>query len=206
MNKKHLKGGFGVVAIVVTLAIVLVAGGGTVYTVKKVKQNKETKTAVDVNSDAQAEVSNNKKSLKDILALGQSQVCNMIQVVGDSVSDSTFYIADGKMRGDITTRTATSADVMSHMIIDGEYMQAWTDKSKQGFKMKMTSQSQAQTNANTPDLNQELAYDCRPWMAEAGKFTPPSTITFTELNTNTSVTAPGANINVNLNGTVKLDR
>jgi hypothetical protein len=199
MNYINKNSGFALWIIITVVAVVLVGGGTAAYVATRAKTNVAVESSN--NATTTADVSANvdaKKSLKSLLALGQSQFCTFKQTVDNSTSEGTFYVANGKVRGDVVTKTSASADMNSHMIVDGDYMYVWTDSMKQGFKMKITGEAQTQSNtqANTPDINQELDYDCKNWTVDSSKFTLPSAsvVTFTEFK---------AGVNANVGGTVQ---
>jgi len=164
MNKKMV-----IVAIVLLL---LLLGGW--YLMK-------SKKAVSSVTSVTSGTPNEQKSLKDLLSSGIAQKC--------TYSGGTTYISSGKVRGDFST-TISDKTTASHMISDGKTSYIWTDGEKNGFKMTLgesptpgtTSQTPGNSAASGTDLNQKADYKCSNWTVDESYFTPPGTVTFTDLS------------------------
>ncbi len=172
MNKKV------VIAIIVLLALV---GGYFGYTKLKGGGSVTPGTATG-NQDGS-------KSLKDLLTSGVAQKCTFSQTDESGISEGTTYVSGGKIRGDFTT-TASGKVTKSHMISDGKTSYIWSEGEKNGFKMIVDESDSADTktdNSNAPvsgeaDLNQKADYKCSGWVVDGSFFTPPSSVTFSDLS------------------------
>lgn len=145
--------------------------------------NKESKTE---NSKAE------KTSLAKLLKQNKNVQCSYS--LQDPKSSGTFYISGEKMRGDMQTQVV-STEQSSHLIRDTEYQYMWSDGTNQGVKMKISEIETVQTTPSTlkgstvttttivppsVDNNTDYDYDCKSWSVDNSKFTPPSSVTFTD--------------------------
>lgn len=129
-------------------------------------------------------------SLKDLLALGQSQMCTFNYPAEDTNMEGTSFIANGKVRTDFKGTDPGGASFEGSMINDGEYLYSWTSQMTQGFKLKLTNEVQESIDKENPeftakqnkylDPNEKVDYKCQAWNADMGMFTPPSDISFME--------------------------
>ncbi len=130
------------------------------------------------------------RSLRELIAGGQSQKCTFTNTVENSTSEGTVYLSGNKMRGDFTSRVTTPVvkTVASHMITDGTEMRVWTDGEAMGFLMDISAQTDVKTG-DTPttetsyespvDLDDtDTSYNCEPWRADASLFVPPASVKF----------------------------
>lgn len=118
-----------------------------------------------------------KKSLKDLLDMGQSQQCTFTTAVGNS---GVVYISGGKSRGDFTS-VANEQTIKSHMISDGQYTYVWMDGQAQGFKSAVNTSTTPQPStaaSGSIDVNQSYNYDCTSWTVDTSLFTPPAAVEF----------------------------
>ncbi len=135
-------------------------------------------------------------SLKSLLAAGSSQKCTFHSDENGTQADGTFYVANGKSRGDITS-TANGKPTKTHMIYSDSTSYVWMDDSTAGYKMSVdpsTLQAKGTTDSSqkSMDYSKDYNYQCSPWSADASMFTPPASVNFTEMNI---PAAPSANIN-----------
>lgn len=133
-----------------------------------------------------------KKSLKDLMALGQSQQCGFTDPTGNS---GTMYVSGGKSRGDFTSDAGGTA-VQSHMIYDGQSLYIWMDGQTQGYKSTLDTATPtgSPSTPGTMDANQAFDYDCSSWVTDASLFTPPTGIEFLDASAMMApkvTTAPG---------------
>jgi len=118
------------------------------------------------------------QSLKALIMLGSSQKCQF----SDAGSTGTFYVANGKARGDFTT-TADQKNVTSHMIMDGTTSYVWSDGQSQGVKMTIdaAAQNSTGTQGKSVDANKKIDYRCEAWTADSAQFAMPSGVTFIDI-------------------------
>lgn len=121
------------------------------------------------------------KSMKDLVARGESLKCEFSQSVEGTESEGVIYVADGKVRGDFTSTVAAAGGQKfnSYMIADGSYTYVWSSMMQEGFKFPIQSSSSSQGQAQGGvDYNQALDYRCESWNKDTSVFTPPASITF----------------------------
>ncbi len=136
------------------------------------------------------------QSFKDLLAQRTPVSCTFGGDVDTMNIKGTVYVGNGSIRGDYLMSGPQSPNGMeTYMIMDGTSMRYWTSISTQGFKTAIDPETMEPTKTNTPqtvNYNQDFEYNCSPWIVDASKFTPPSTISFTDLNVPTKAT--GGNV------------
>lgn len=128
-------------------------------------------------------------TLKNLISMGGSNKCAFTSSTQNSQSQGVVYISGGQMRGDFSS-VAAGKTIASHMIVKSNTSYVWTDAAPQGFKMSFDSVA-TQNDAGPQggvDPNAQVDYACSPWVADAGMFVLPSTITFQDM----SALVPGA--------------
>jgi hypothetical protein len=133
-------------------------------------------------------------SLKSLLAAGNSQQCTFHSDENGAQTDGTFYVADGKSRGDITS-TANGKSSKTHMIYSDSTSYVWMDDATSGYKMSVdpaTLQAKGNTDSSqkSMDYAKDYNYQCKPWPADASMFAAPTSVNFTEMS---MPAAPNAN-------------
>lgn len=160
MNKRLL------VIIGLGLAVALGAGGFFLMNnrTESTTQNQET-----------AETSE-PKSFKSLLSLSGSQECNF---EGED-SRGVMFVSSGKVRGDFESGEGEET-TSNHMIIDDNTMYIWTEGGEDGIMMSLEQYSQpdSQTTQGSLDLDKEVDYECKNWVADDSKFVLPD-IEFTD--------------------------
>lgn len=124
----------------------------------------------------------NKTSLKNLLAMSGSQKCAVSSKNENAESSGNVYVTNGMMRGDFTSMAAGQT-MASHMIVKSNTSYVWTDGMAQGFMM--TFGDAPTSNEGTPeqavDVNQEYSYDCDDWTPDQSIFELPANVTFTDI-------------------------
>lgn len=112
-------------------------------------------------------------TLSYLYSLKQPLVCAV--TVGTTVKRSgTMYIADAKMRVNFS---ATS------MIDDGSYLYVWTKGATKGLKLSSVSSvsgSAIAANGGFDPAN-PFSFSCNSWTKDANVFSPPTSITFSNI-------------------------
>ena len=129
-----------------------------------------------------AKRSNIQGTLHDLLAQGKPVKCTYSSNTGTGSYSGIVYVVNNKMRADFKSTSDTSS-VSGHMILDAGYSYVWTDLSKRGMKINIsgvpTPAAAANSQSQTPDLNQKIDYSCTDWTADTASFILPGDITFT---------------------------
>jgi len=124
-------------------------------------------------------------TLAAILASGRPVKCTVAPTADNGNMSGTFYIANGKTRGDYSV--SEGAQPMSgHMIVDGQTSYSWFEGQPTGFKVTAAPVS---GNENAPaaakqgfDPNQKIGYNCSPWSTDASLFTLPANVKFNDMS------------------------
>lgn len=129
------------------------------------------------------------KSLKDLLAVGETQTCTFDNSTEVSESSGTIYVSGGMMRGDFeSVSKPTNVKVATHMIMTDGTNYVWTSESDQGFKMSLdsvagTGAATAQTgNYSAVDYDQKMGYNCTSWRADQSVFALPKGVSFMDMS------------------------
>lgn len=135
-----------------------------------------------------------KGTLQSLLGSSSSQQCTFSDTSNNTKVNGTMYIANGKMKGDITTVTEKKTTTM-HMVVESPTMYMWSDDSTQGMKFMMPSSTPGaspavETNKTAPNLNQTYTYSCSNWNEDDSVFVRPEKVSFMELGGTSPSTMP----------------
>jgi len=125
-------------------------------------------------------------SIADLMKKKGNYTCTFSIGGGGAATKGTFYLSNGRMRGDFTSTIARlSMTIQSHMINDGGYAYVWSSMLPEGMKIKVSAEGQSNANPSVKssvpvDYNQKIDYNCNPWSADASKFALPAGVTFVE--------------------------
>ncbi|HRH26335.1 MAG TPA: hypothetical protein PLF31_02600 [Candidatus Paceibacterota bacterium] len=199
--------GFIFIAVVAAVALALVAGGTYYMYNKQDASDENIKYPSDMTNeerDAQVGVqanNNGSSSIRTLLSLGKNVRCD----VKTDESNGVAFVAGNRVRADFEVTASASTADDAHMIADGEHVYVWSGS--QGMKMvaaDANSSTSAQTQGNTQaGLDTQIEYTCTDWVVDEEKFTPPTTVNFTDIsamirgNVNS-----GVNVNTSVTGTV----
>lgn len=109
-----------------------------------------------------------------------SYQCTVHQVVSDMDNNGIVYVSNGDIRGEFSTITEGRSVSSSIIVRDGSAY-TWSDAMPtMGFKMTYSPDISASASSSTYMWNVEQVgdYDCKPWVRDEAKFTPPTTINF----------------------------
>jgi len=127
------------------------------------------------------------KSIFDLLSMTGSQQCTFSLDQDGSKMESVAYINDKKVRTDVSI-VANGAEQKMHMIVDDQVAYTWIDGMPNGFKVSaemMKEQVETPTNVpgagQMPDFNQDVNYDCKPWIVDNTLLTPPADVMFIDM-------------------------
>lgn len=124
------------------------------------------------------------QSLKDLILGSKALKCNY----KDNNTESTFYMADKKMRSDSQLTTEGKA-FKNHTIMIDKTSYVWNEGDKTGFKMTVPDiNSQVSTTPSTTgekseiDLNKKANYNCGDWSKDESLFELPVGVEFKDLS------------------------
>jgi hypothetical protein len=130
----------------------------------------------------QASTQQTDKSFRDFLAMGTPQKCDTSFTSGNTASQGTMYVANGKMRGDFNAQVSGQT-VATHIIVSNSVTYTWLDNSSTGYKVAANSQATSTSNStHAPDLNQKVTTSCQPWTEDDSVFNLPTGVTFSDVN------------------------
>ncbi len=177
--------------------IILIAGGAWYYT--QHKSSSEVKDATSAQSEAQVEAQVQETSLKQLLTSKQDKKCTFELTRNNSAGSGagTFYISNGKSRGDIVA-TVNNTSLTTHMMADGTTSYVWTDDGTVAYKVSMEQVVTAANTSGAVDPNSNYKFNCENWTPDQSTFVLPANIQFKEFNlsagANASMNAKAADI------------
>jgi ABC-type Na+ efflux pump permease subunit len=161
----------------IIVIVIIVAGGLYLVLGKNKEPNKETAHLAD---DTQVAPT---KSLKDLVLQGKAMKCSF----KNDNSQGTFYVADQKVRGDISA-VVNGKDFKNHTVIMDKTSYTWLEGEKTGFKMT-ASENTTPTENLTPEQKQEtvnmeakMNYTCVNWNKDNSYFELPKDVSFSDLS------------------------
>ncbi|MES2087533.1 MAG: hypothetical protein V4467_00920 [Patescibacteria group bacterium] len=127
----------------------------------------------------------NTTTFRSIFAQSGNHQCSYEQVNPTSRSTSVVYIADGKMRGEFRTITATTSTA-NLMIYSGGLLYSWKEGAVTGKKLSITSVAELPevipsdlTSGAVYGTNPDnVSWDCHDWLMDAKLLTVPANIKF----------------------------
>lgn len=186
----------------ILLAVIVIAGGAY-FLMHKKSDDAQNQTKGDASS-ASTENTESESSLKNLLASGKSQKCTFSMDESGATSTGTFYVSNGKSRGDISSTVAGKVTT-THMIYDNNSSYVWMNDSTTGFKMAINKDdvaaSQQNAQAQGVDPNKNYKFSCSGWTADNSMFQAPSNVEFKDFAVPkipvSSSTSAGANAMMN---------
>lgn len=152
---------------------------GEVEQADTINDSKDTTEVVSENRSG-------KSTLEALRQLGEDVECTISyedESTGESV-EGTFFIADGRTRGDFLTETPDlQGQALSSIILDGDMFYTWSEIEGQRYGMKMNTSVIENAGGQEPqqyvEMNKEVQYDCVPWQnVDNTVFVPPSDVLF----------------------------
>jgi len=128
-------------------------------------------------------------SMMDLLKAGKPVKCEYGFEVEGISQKGVVYTSGGKMRMDLEgvmeVEEGKEQETTTHMIVDGVWQYLWTDQAKgMGTKIKMDQAAveKSPEQDETVDWNKQMSYKCGGWMADESSFTPPTDVSFREID------------------------
>lgn len=176
------------------IVMVILIGGGY-YALNSDVELEELNNSKEQTSDSVEENNPNstqgkKMAFSQFLKQGGSYKCEVNQYIGgdyENVTKGITYVSDGMIRGEYNSKTQ-NISVDSTVIVRDGYTYSWTSMAPtMGFKAKVVTDGQTNTNTGTSgnyswNADQIGDYSCEPWAVDISKFTVPTNINFQELN------------------------
>lgn len=161
---------------------VAVIGGG--YFLIKSNMNKVKDTSSEKAGVVQEQPTGKKMAFSQFVKQGGAYKCEVKQSLSDMENSGTVYINGGNISGEYSTIAEGKNIQTSFMMKDG-YSYTWSSSfPTMGFKVKIPTEAEVNTNANTQgtyswNADQIGDYNCESWTVDQSKFTIPTNIKFT---------------------------
>lgn len=127
-------------------------------------------------------------SLSELMSRGKPAKCEY-SMVGEGFDQKSTVYYDGKKMYMENTSTTEGKEIVSKILIDGEFQYMWSDDgTQQGLKMPVAKDTTVPSEniptgqASQVDFGKNLQMDCGGWSGDDGVFTPPSNVTFMDLS------------------------
>jgi hypothetical protein len=128
------------------------------------------------------------QTMAGLLAAGKPVKCTITPSADNENMSGTFYVANGKVRGDYSVNAA-GQNMSGHMIALGSTSYTWLEGQTTGFKMTALANEKTNANAGTPAASQQgfdaslkMNYHCGVWSADPSVFALPANVKFTDFN------------------------
>jgi hypothetical protein len=129
------------------------------------------------------ETTSEQASIEDLLTRNASLKCTFSVNEEDSVNNGTAYFSgDKNMYGEFTN-TINNETTNVFVIRNGDTQYVWMKDSDTGFKTDVTTSDKAsqQQMSQQFDPEQKYQFDCVNWEKDESLFTPPASVTFTDV-------------------------
>ncbi|MCR4274972.1 MAG: hypothetical protein NUW02_02905 [Candidatus Campbellbacteria bacterium] len=132
------------------------------------------------------DTSDSVSSLSELMSRGKPAKCQYT-MAGDGFDQTSTVYYDGKKMYMENTSTVGGQETKTNILIDENFQYMWSnDGTNQGIKIpvaKDAADPSAGINPNSQvDFGANLQMDCDRWSGNDGVFTPPSSVTFTDLS------------------------
>lgn len=178
MNKKVLIG--------LVVVVLVIAGGWFAYSQSKDKDDTQTKSSTDTAENTDDSIfGSSTNTLRGLLGY-KNAVCTY----SDQDVNGVIYVANkDRMRYNFTSVNPDHPSGGMIMTDDVQYI--WDDATKEGFMIRggsddedVDSEGSSALNEDDDsiDLDQEYEFDCKKWSVDQSIFTPPSDVTFADMD------------------------
>ena len=173
---------------IVILSALVLAGCGATTPPQAINQGNGANQPTNAAPTQEAASNSGQMSLKDLMALGQSQKCTYSSSDNGQNLSGTILISGNKFK-ETTEITGTKGKTVAYAISDGADIYSWTDQTKaNGIKMVIPT---AAPDNGTPaagqpaqgvDLNKKMDFQCTPTIVSAADLAVPGDVKFTDLS------------------------
>lgn len=179
----------GGAAAVIAAGFLFIIFGDSTTVISQDVTNVANKADVSEETTATNEPLAGQGTLQSLIGLGQSVECTIVyEEVGGPAVTGTYFVHDGRIRGDFLTEVPElGGNVLSSIIMRDSDMYMWSDIDGQQYGMKIdidsTSEVSATESREPIPRDVPVAYDCRPWTSiDNSIFEPPATILFQDMS------------------------
>lgn len=158
----------------VVILVVVAAGGAGAYWLT---------TKDDSDSSAASNSSNiQEASITSLLSQGKSLKCTY-DVIDNGAHNTgvAYFSGNKKMYGEFANEQ-NGKTVTSRVIRNGDTQYVWQPDSNTGYKADVSDSNQQsqQQKSDQYDPDHKYSFSCQSWSVDNGKFTPPSSVKFTD--------------------------
>lgn len=128
-------------------------------------------------------------TLESIRLTGASAECTISYTPtnGSAPVEGTYFVNEGKMRGDfLTTTPEMEGQILSSMIMTEDQLYVWSEieGKSYGFKTPKGTLNESEDGVKTPiGLETKVDYQCKPWKEiDSSIFIPPSDVLFNDMS------------------------
>ena len=175
--KKWILGG------VIVLAVIAVGAG--VYTMLGGDDSSEQASQTSGGSDSVSKTE--QVSVEELLTRNASLKCTYDVKDGESMNTGTAYFSGGKNMYGEFTNTQDDKSNSAIVIRNGDTQYVWQKDSTTGYKADVSAfnKEKQQQMSQQFDPDQKYKFNCENWEKDDSKFTPPSSVTFTDYSAQT---------------------
>jgi len=169
--------------IITGVIVVLVAAGGVgAYTVLKKDDTSKNQKTASLNAE-NTKATTEQASIEELLTRNASLKCTYNVTDAGNVNTGTAYFAGGKNMYGEFTNTVNGTSSSAYVVRNGDTQYVWMKDSNTGFKSDVsasTKETQQQMSQQF-DPEQKYQFECVKWQKDESRFTPPASVTFTDL-------------------------
>lgn len=174
---------------IITGATVLVvaAGGVGAYTLLKDDEPASNQQVASTNQAAEPQPTTEQASIEELLTRNASLECTYEVNAAGSTNTGIAYFSGGKNMYGEFTNTKDGKSSTAYVIRNGDTQYVWTKDSNKGYKANVSAftKEKQQELSQQFDPDQKYQFACKNWQEDASKFTPPSSVTFTDISAQT---------------------
>lgn len=178
MTFQSTERGISMVASIIIVAVLVIAGGGLYVASKSMRDPQPLKIHKDdVVSDGEINT-----SVRELMMSGSPVTCTFTRTDDGMNTSGTVYIAGERMRGDFTVESEGLGTFVTHTIHSDTTAYVWTDGQAQGhmFTLNADQDVEAPHDEQSFDIDEKVDYSCFAWSVDEGQFQVPTDIEFTD--------------------------
>ena len=168
------------------VAVVVIAGGAGAYVMLSGDDQANSEQAALVSSETKGATAE-QASIEELLTRNASLKCSYNVRDGESTNTGTAYFSGGKNMYGEFTNTTTDTSMTAYVIRNADTQYVWQKDAKTGYKADVSAftKEKQQQMSQQFDPSQKYKFACVDWDTDESRFTPPSTVTFTDISAQT---------------------
>lgn len=172
--------------IVGVVAVVVIAGGAGAYVMLSGDDQANSEQTASVSAETEG-VTAEQASIEELLTRNASLKCSYDVKDGESTNTGTAYFSGGKNMYGEFTNTTNDTSMTAYVIRNGDTQYVWQKDAKTGFKADVSAftKEKQQQMSQQFDPGKKYQFSCVKWSKDDSRFTPPSSVTFTDISAQT---------------------